>query len=76
MTRDEIREWIEYHCNAIGEVAAAIGTDLQRNDEGVLTDTSDVGIAVRELQRIESALSRLSFKLYTEGIEPAPPAKP
>ncbi|WP_091878152.1 hypothetical protein [Bradyrhizobium sp. Rc2d] len=59
--------------DGISEITAALGTDLRRDEEGSIVDDSDLGIAVRELERIDTVLSRLSFKLHREGIEAAPP---
>ena len=73
MTRDELREFICDLCEKITEVIAALGTDLKRDDEGWIVDTSDLGIAIRELDYVDSVLSRMSFKLLVAGIEEAPP---
>jgi hypothetical protein len=74
-TITEIRDWVDRTTTAIEEVAAALGTDLQRDGEGFITDTSDLGIAVRELDNIVLRMSRLSLALYRRGIEAAPPSK-
>jgi hypothetical protein len=66
MTRDNIRELISKLCDGIDETAAAIGTDLQRDEEGFIVDDSDLGIAVRELYGVSAVLSRLSLKIATE----------
>jgi hypothetical protein len=60
MTRDEIRELIDRFTVGVDEVVAAIGTDLKRKDEGLI---SDLGIAAHELEHVTLMLSRLSFKL-------------
>ena len=75
MTRDDIGEWIDRFTTAIDETSAAIGTDLKRDDEGLIIDDSDLGIAVRELDHVVSLLSRLSLRLYMMGIEAAPPGE-
>jgi hypothetical protein len=51
----------------------ALGTDLKRDDEDFIVDDSDLGIAIREMERIIWQLSKLSFTLWTKGIEAAPP---
>jgi hypothetical protein len=63
MTVPEIRDVINSVANSAQEVAAATGTDLRRDSEGFITDTSDLGIAVRELERVAMVLSRLSYRL-------------
>jgi hypothetical protein len=72
-TVDEIRQWISRTADEIEQVAAALGTDLQRDGEGFITDASDLGIAVRELEHATSAMTRLSFALHRRGVEAAPP---
>jgi hypothetical protein len=66
MTRDEIREVINSLNAAVDEVAAAVGSDLSRDDEGFIIDGSDLGIAVRELERVSTVLTRLFFRLGEE----------
>jgi hypothetical protein len=73
ITRNELRGWINHYCDAIEEVIAVLGTDLQRDDNGFIVATSDLGIAVRELDHVTGALSRVSFQLVIRGIEAAPP---
>jgi len=63
MTTDEIRDCINSVADACDLVAGAIGSDLQRDGEGFIVDTSDLGIAVRELERVSTILSRLSYGL-------------
>jgi hypothetical protein len=75
MTRDEIREAINFASEASAETCAALGTDLKRDGDGFIVDDSDLGIAIRELEHLVSVLSRLSFKLVTHGIEAAPAIK-
>jgi hypothetical protein len=76
MTRDEIREAIDFACEASAETCAALGTDLKRDGEGFIVDGSDLGIAIRELEHVVAFLSRLSFKLVTHGIEAAAAMNP
>jgi hypothetical protein len=73
MTRDQIRQLISSICDGAMGVAGALGTDLKRDGEGFIVDDSDLGIAIRELERIDTILTRLSLKLFREGIEAAPP---
>jgi hypothetical protein len=73
MTRDQIRELISSICDGATGVAGALATDLKRDGEGFIVDDSDLGIAVRELERIDTVLSRLSLTLFRDGIEAAPP---
>jgi hypothetical protein len=72
-TVDELRQWIDRAASEVEQVTAALGTDLQRDDEGLITDTSDLAITIRELEHITSALSRLSLALYRRGVDAAPP---
>jgi hypothetical protein len=63
MTHEEIRACVNSIAEGCESVAAAIGTDLARDAEGFIIDTSDLGIAVRELEGVSSVLSRLSYRL-------------
>jgi hypothetical protein len=63
MTIQEIRDAINSITDEIAEAGAAVGTDLARDDEGFIVDTSDLAIAVRAIGRAVDRLSRLSFKL-------------
>jgi hypothetical protein len=63
MTHNEIRGVINALAGAVSDVAGAVGTDLTRDGEGFITDKSDLGIAVRELERTVMVLSRLSWQL-------------
>ena len=73
MTREQIRALISSLCDGANELVSAIGTELKRNDDGSIVDDSDLGIAVREVEHIAAALSRLSLKLSREGMVAAPP---
>ena len=42
-------------------------------ERGFIVDDSDLGIAVRELEKVSSCLSRMSLQLAIKGIEEAPP---
>jgi hypothetical protein len=63
MTIQEIREAINSIADEIAEAGAAVGTDLARDNEGFIVETSDLAIAVRAIDRAVSRLSRLSFRL-------------
>jgi hypothetical protein len=66
MSIQEIREAINSIADEITEAGAAVGTDLARDDEGFIVETSDLAIAVRAIDRAAGRLSRLSFKLREE----------
>jgi hypothetical protein len=63
ISRDEVRAVINSVVEGCESVAGAIGTDLLRDDEDFIIDGSDLGIAVRELERVSTVLTRLSFRL-------------
>jgi hypothetical protein len=63
MTLDEVRDRINSLAEEVESTAGAVGTDLQRDAGGFIIDTSDLGIAVRELERTSSVLSRLSYRI-------------
>jgi hypothetical protein len=63
MTHNEIRERLNTLAESSNEVIAAIGVDLQRDAEGFIIDTTDLGIAIRELEHVVAVLSRLSFRI-------------
>ena len=63
ISRDEVRAVINAVVEGCENVSGAIGTDLLRDDEDFIVDGGDLGIAVRELERVASVLTRLSFRL-------------
>jgi hypothetical protein len=63
MTKQEIRDVIDDVATKIEETVAALGTDLIRNEEGFISDDSDLGIALRMMEQASSQLSRLSYHL-------------
>jgi hypothetical protein len=63
MTKQEIRDVINNVADKIVETVAALGTDLERNAEGFISEDSDLAIALRMMEQASTQLSRLSFQI-------------
>jgi hypothetical protein len=63
MTKQEIRDVINNVADKIVETVAALGTDLERNEEGFISEDSDLAVALRMMEQASTQLSRLSLRI-------------
>jgi hypothetical protein len=63
MTKQEMRDVINNVADKLEETVAALGTDLKRNEEGFISEDSDLAVALRMMEQASAQLSRLSFQI-------------